>query len=279
MRRILGLILSLLLMAMPALAVTPATPIYECAGYTYVLLADDTAQIVCWDGPEKAIDVPSALDGHVVSSVSECAFADCGSLEQVTLPETVREIGECAFSNCVNLDRVVLPEGLSRIGSRAFDRCQVLTAIDLPASVAEMGDNPFRGCTNLCTIRVAEDHPYLQTVDGVLFSRPDNRLVCYPMGKDDTRYAVPEGVESIGAMAFDSGLYVVEIVLPESLQSIGREAFNGCQGLRTMNLPAGVQSIGEAALLRCSNLVLTLEDDSTCVPQLVMGAETVTDMA
>lgn len=275
MKRIVLILLALLLAATPALAVTPATTTYECGGYIYALLADNTARIVCWDGPERAIEVPAALDGHVVTRISECAFADCAGLEQVTLPETVREIGEDAFSNCVSLDRVVLPEGLARIGSRAFDRCQVLTAIDLPASVVDVGDNPFRGCTNLCSIRVAEDHPYLATVDGVLFSRPDNRLVCYPMGKSDTRYTVPEGVCTIGAMAFDSDLYVEEIVLPRTLMTIGREAFNGCQGLRTMNLPAGVQSIGEAALLRCSNLVLTLEDDVSSVPQLVMAGDNI----
>lgn len=273
MKRIVLTVLALLLAATPALAVTPATATCDCEGYTYVILADGTAKIVCWDGPERAIKVPEALDGHVVTSVSECAFADCAGLEQVILPETVREIGEGAFSNCVSLDRVVLPEGLVRIGSQAFERCQVLTSIDLPASVAEVGENPFRGCTNLCSIHVAEDHPYLTVVDGVLFSRPDNRLVCYPMGKSDTRYAVPEGVRSIGAMAFDSDLYVEEIVLPKSLMTIGREAFNGCRGLRTMNLPAGVQYIGEAALLRCSNLVLTLEEDVTCVPQLVMAGD------
>ena len=157
-----------------------------------------------------------------------------------------------------------------RIGATAFDGCCLLTRVALPDSVREVGDNPFRGCANLCDIRISDDHPYLRIVDGVLFSRPDSRLVCYPMGKSDARYAVPEGVEAIGAMAFDRDLYIEEVVLPDSLRTIGQEAFNGCEALRTMNLPAGVQSIGESAM-RCSNLVLTVEDDETCLPQLVMG--------
>lgn len=265
-------IFALLLLAAPALAVTPATPIHECGGYTYIVQADGSAQIVCWDGAEKAIEVPNALDGHVVTSLSECAFALCPGLESVALPDTVGEIGPRAFAGCASLGRVTLPEGLKRIGDRAFEGCEALLSIALPDSVAEVGENPFRGCANLYDIRVSPVHPYLETVEGVLFSRPDRRLVCFPMGNTARQYRVPEGVELIGAMAFDRDLYIEEIVLPDSLTAIGREAFNGCEALRTMNLPAGVQTIGEAAM-KCRNLVLTIEDDATCLPQYVMGLD------
>lgn len=273
MKKLCILVMALLMAALPALAVTPATPIYECGDYTYVIQADDTAQIVCWDGADAVIEVPGALDGHVVTSVSECAFAQCPTLEAVTLPATVTEIGERAFSECVSLGVVTLPEGLKRMGSQAFDHCEALIGIDLPDSLSEVGENPFRGCANLYDIRVSAANPYLETVDGVLFSTADKRLVCFPMGNSAERYSVPEGVESIGAMAFEQDLYIEEIVLPESLVEIGREAFDGCEALRTMNLPAGVQTIGEAAM-RCSNLVLTVENDVTCLPQLVMGGYT-----
>lgn len=278
MKKLLALIVTLMLAAMPALAVTPATPTHDCGDYTYVILADGTAKIVCWDGPEAELTVPEALDGHEVTRVSECAFADCETLRQVTLPATIQEIGEGAFTNCQALRQVALPEGLRRMGSIAFDGCPLLTRISLPDSLSDMGDNPFRGCANLCEITVSEDHPYLETIDGVLFSRPDKRLVCYPMGRSDVRYSVPEGIQVIGAMAFDRDLYIQEIVLPESLLTIGQEAFNGCEALTTMNLPAGVQTIGESAM-RCSNLVLTIEDDETCVPQLVESLETLRDWA
>ena len=268
MKKILLLAVALMLCAMPALAVTAATPIHRCGDYTYVLQADDTAQIVCWDGPEAEVEVPGTLEGREVTSISEGAFADCGNLKRVTLPETVRDIGEAAFADCVSLCEIVMPEGLKRIGSRAFDRCQVLTRVALPDSIVELGDNPFRGCANLCEIQVSEDHPYLETREGVLFTRPDRRLVSFPMGNMTECYHVPEGTEAIGAMAFERDLYIEEIVLPESLLAIGQEAFNGCEALRTMNLPASVQSIGEAAM-RCSNLVLTLEDDSSFGPQFV----------
>ena len=272
LKRIVLLAMALLLAAMPALAVTPATPIYHCGAYTYILLADDAAQIVCWDGPDAELTVPDALDGHVVTGISECAFADCEGLKRVTLPGTVTDIGEEAFANCVSLSEIALSEGVRHIGSRAFDRCQVLTKVALPDSVVEIGDNPFRGCANLCDIRVSEDHAYLETREGVLFTKPDRRLVSFPMGNATECYHVPEGTQAIGAMAFEQDLYIEEIVLPESLLAIGQEAFDGCEALRTMNLPASVQTIGEAAM-RCSNLVLTLEDDNSYGPLFVRGVQ------
>lgn len=255
------LALTLALTAMGAYAVTEATQTYECGDYVYVLLEDGSAQIVSWDGPDAALKVPAELDGHPVTSISECAFCDCHGLQRVSLPQGVVEIGEYAFADCDNLGYVGLPEGLLRLGDCAFERCEGLTGIALPDSLTQVGVNPFHACYNLFDIYVSPDHAYLATIDGVLFSKPDRRLVCYPMGYSAGRYSVPEGVLDIGAMAFDRDLYIEEIVLPTSLVSIGDGAFNGCEGLRAMNLPAGVKSIGEDAM-RCKNLTITYEGDA-----------------
>lgn len=259
--------LAMLLTMACALAETPATPIYECGGYTYILMGED-AQIVSWDGPDRELDIPSSLDGHRVVSVSEHAFADCAGLSEVRLPQTVLEIGDGAFADCVNLMSVALPAGLTRLGSVAFDGCEGLTRIALPASLSIVGDNPFRGCANLYAIDVAADSAALYTLDGALISRTDGRLVCYPQGLTTADYAVPEGVRTIGAMAFDRDLYLERILLPETLVGIGDRAFDGCEALRTMNLPAGVAVIGEDAM-RCSNLSLTVEGSSALLADAV----------
>lgn len=270
------LALALGLAAVGAYAQVEAVPIYDCDGFTYILLEDGTAQIVSWDGADVDLVVPGELDGYRVTSISECAFYDCQSLERVVLPRSIVEIGEYAFSDCDNLSSVILPEGLLRLGDCAFDHCEGLTGIALPDSLVSVGDNPFRGCANLFDIFVSPEHDYLATIDGVLFSKPDRRLVCYPMGYSAGRYSVPEGVLDIGAMAFDRDLYIEEIVLPNSLVSIGDEAFNGCEGLRAMNLPAGVKSIGEDAM-RCKNLTITFEGDQN--EWQMAGLETVKDEA
>ena len=261
MKKLCAMLATVLALALVgACAETAPTPIYDCGDYTYILLDDGAAQIVCWDGPDAELTVPAELDGYRVTSISESAFCDCQDLVSVTLPEGVRDIGEFAFADCDNLCRVNLPEGLISLGDCAFDHCEGLTEIALPDSLREVGANPFHSCANLFDIFVSPDHEYLATIDGVLFSKPDRRLVCYPMGYSAGRYSVPEGVLDIGAMAFDRDLYLEEVVLPKSLVSIGDGAFNGCEGLRAMNLPAGVKSIGEDAM-RCKNLTITFEGD------------------
>lgn len=270
------LALLLALVAVGACAETEATPIYDCGDYTYILLGDGSAQIVSWDGPNAALIVPATLDGYAVTSISESAFYDCRGLEAVTLPEGVTEIGEYAFADCDNLGYVALPESLVSLGDCAFENCEGLTWIALPEALEQVGVNPFHNCANLFDIFVSPEHPYLSTIDGVLFSKADRRLVCYPMGYSAGRYSVPEGVLDIGAMAFDRDLYIEEVVLPKSLVSIGDEAFNGCEGLRAMNLPAGVKSIGEDAM-RCKNLIITFEGDQT--EWQLAGLETVRDEA
>ena len=177
------------------------------------------------------------------------------------MPDTVREIGDGAFAACVDLMEVTLPESLISLGSAAFDGCEGLTRVCLPASLTSVGDNPFRDCGNLCAIVVEPESTELYIQNGALFTRTDSRLVCYPLGLFTSSFDVPEGVSRIGAGAFFSDLYLERVSLPESLTSIGDAAFDGCEALRTMNLPAGVSSIGTDAM-RCSNLVLTYEDNT-----------------
>ena len=242
------LALAMMISTAGALAGTPATPIHFSGEYTYILLADGSAQIVDWDGAGTVASIPRTLDGFAVTSISENAFADCEALVSVTLPDTVTEIGEYAFSGCESLEEVALPAGLRRIGDAAFYRCNALTGIALPDAVCEVGRNPFLGCANLFDILVSPDHPYLATIDGVLFSKPDRRLICYPMGLTALRYAVPRGVRVIGETAFEQGLYLEEVVLPDTVEEIGREAFCGCEALMKLDLPNSLRLIGDAAL-------------------------------
>ena len=231
--------LAMVLIAACALAETAATPIYECGDFTYVILDDHTVQIVDWEGTVTDLQVPGELDGLRVTGISEYAFYGCDSLTSI-----------------------ILPEGLKEIGDNAFCGCEGLTEIHLPLSITSIGANPFAGCANMTFISVSQNHPYLEIVDGVLFSKPDKRLICFPAGNSAESYTVPEGVVRIGEMAFQKDLYLESVVLPESLCYIGKDAFMGCEALQSMTVPAGVSEIGEGALDRCSRLVLQTAPDT-----------------
>ena len=66
---------------------------------------------------------------------------------------------------------------VSGIGDAAFDGCSILVDISIPIGVSRIGANPFRDCFSLTQITVHPDSPALSTIAGVLFSKPDKRLV------------------------------------------------------------------------------------------------------
>ncbi len=60
-------------------------------------------------------------------SISDGAFRWCGSLANLTIPDSVRSIGNRTFSGCDSLTSLPLPAGVTDIGEDAFDGCEELT--------------------------------------------------------------------------------------------------------------------------------------------------------
>lgn len=163
-----------------------------------------------------------------VNSIEDYAFTYCSALTSITLPEELISIGDSAFTDCGSLTGITLPEGLTSIGHDAFSSCTSLTEITLPDSVVEMGINPFANCGKLTDIRVSPEQPVFVTIDGVLFNKTEEKLVCYPCAFTATEYQVPDGICTIGNGAFSGCTSLTSITLPESLSSIGAYAFHGC---------------------------------------------------
>lgn len=245
------------LLSLPALAevVETSKPLtngaYATSGdYTYTLLEDGGARIIDYVGDAEALTIPAELDGHSVRQIGDGAFTACFSLTSVTLPEGLTAIGEEAFQRCESLTAIALPEGLTAIGDNAFFSCG-LTSIALPDSLTTMGANPFLGCSSLSAIDISPDHPVFAQADGVLYEKASGTLICYPAGKADDSFAVPEGTLSIGEDAFAGCFSLTAIALPDGLTTIGEGAFVGCFFLRTIALPDSLTAIGEGAFLGC----------------------------
>ena len=245
------------LLSLPALAEVAAAskPLtneaYMTSGdYTYTLLEDGGARIIDYTGDAEALTVPAELDGHLVRQIGDRAFSACFSLTSVTLPKGLTAIGEDAFQRCESLASIALPEGLTAIGDNAFFSCG-LTSIALPDSLTSMGANPFLGCSSLTAIGISPDHPVFAQADGVLYEKGSGTLVCYPAGKADSSFAVPEGTLSIGDDAFAGCFSLTVVAMPEGLTSIGEGAFVGCFFLRTIALPDSLMTIGDSAFVGC----------------------------
>lgn len=134
-----------------------------------------------------------------------------------------------------------IPDGFTHLNSDfAYfvvreDLPRVKTLI-IPASVTlvetmrgDCSSGPYGYMNNpFSEIIVDERNEHFASVDGVLLSKDMKRLICYPCGKKDREYRIPEGVETIEEEAFLNVEHLEHVYLPNSLKEIKKGAFKAC---------------------------------------------------
>ncbi|MBR4457522.1 MAG: leucine-rich repeat protein [Clostridia bacterium] len=198
--------------------------------YDYWLYDDGTIELASYRGSARDVTFPSVIDGHRVTAVGEGVINN-SSVTSVTIPEGVTTIAEAAFYANTALARVTLPD-----------------------SVTYVGKNPFRFCDKLDTFVVSQSHAYLATIDGVLFSKPDRRLICFPKNKSASSYEIPQGIRIVGSYAFAECSQLQSIRIPDSVTVLEDNAFFACTSLTSVDIPYSVTDITGNAFRRCTGL-------------------------
>ena len=197
-----------------------------------------------------------------VTNIDNFAFRFCGSLAELTLPETVTNVGRYAFYGCKSLSELTLPAQVEHIGMFAFlgtkDLNLYLTADTMPAYLDEDWDHGIRGyyvgVTNVVT---DGDYKYATLTSG------DVSIIEY-LGNDTeidlTVLDFGAPITAIGGSAFeDKG--IASITLPDTLTSIQAEAF-AYNPLEEIAIPAGVTFIGREAFMYTEIASLTFAEGS-----------------
>ena len=168
----------------------------------------------------------------------------------------VTRIGARAFAGHYEIDYVILPENIIEIGDKAFERCG-LKNLKIPKAIRKVGVNPFWLCKSLNAIQVEAGNTCFESMDGVLYGcdGEDHRtLICYPMGKRDRTFAIPERVSIIGEYAFYGCLHLEEVTLRDDVIDVEPEAFEGCSQLEKVQLSQNLKTIGQEAFAGCWSL-------------------------
>ena len=241
-RKLLSLLLAVLLLCC-ATAVLADEPkkLTNTDGFVYIIKDDDSAEIVGYTGQQSQIDIPAAIDGHPVSSLGRTAFSAISTLQELHIPGNVKSIGFRCFEFCDNLKTVSIDEGVEKIELGAFYGCSKLENINIPNSAVLIKSEAFSFCDKLETISLPADHPELELIDGVLFSRSEKKLLWYPYLRKDKVYTVPEGTLCIGEFAISSK-YIEKVILPDSLTKLESNALCGPK-LKEFNIPPLVTEI------------------------------------
>lgn len=81
----------------------------------------------------------------------------------------------------------------------------------------------------------------LKSIDGVLYSKKGDRLICCPAGR--RHLVIPEGVTEIEPRVF-SCCDIESVEFPDSLRIIGEGAFLHCDKLKSIKFGNGIEKIG-----------------------------------
>ena len=155
-----------------------------------------------------------------VTTIKENAFYLWSNLKNVSIPTSVKSIGRDAFdfsvcskvnngyyiSNClIGADNEIngnftIKDGTRLVADSALRESENLESITIPASVEIIGDCAFLNFNftseNFNKITVANENKYFSSENGVLFNKNKTELLCYPCGKNETTYTVPNTVIS-----------------------------------------------------------------------------------
>ena len=180
----------------------------------------------------------------------------------------VTSIGESAFQNSTGLTSVTIPNSVKSIGSNAFYGCSYLTSVTIGNNVKSIGSDAFYKCNKLKKVIVSDIAAWC----GIEFANS----VCNPLYyahnlySDDNTYIkdliIPNGVTTIGKVAFQECTGLTSVTIPNSVTSIGSLAFQNCTGLSSVIIPNSVTSIGESAFSGCSRLTsVTIPNSVTSI--------------
>ena len=199
--------------------------------FEYSVRDDGTVEITDYNGSAEKVEIPEKINGKSVTSIGNYAFEYCENITSVTIPDSVTSIGFCVFSNCTSL-----------------------TSITIPNSVTSISGGAFENCTSLTAINVASENSNYVSVNGVLYNKDKTTIICYPAGKKDNNYKIPDSVTEIDDYAFNGCISLSSVTIPNSVTSIGVYAFEYCASLKSITIPDSVPLVGPGAFSNCTNL-------------------------
>lgn len=176
-----------------------------------------------------SVTIPSEYKNEKVVSLRGNTFSNMYLLQEVNLPDTLKEIRGQAFKNDIFLENVKLPNNLEYLGGGAFYNCQSLKEIYIPDTVTYLGGEAFYQCSSLTNVKLSNN---ISEIRGNTFEECNSLI----------SIEIPDSVTRIGGHAFYNcySLKDVKINSTSQLKEIGSSAFRLCSRLYTITLPKNV---------------------------------------
>lgn len=190
--------------------------------------------------------------------VTVVAYPSGNTKESFELTENLIDVNDEAFSQSNNLRSIRLkasstsesqPTKLAVYGGAFKDNIN-LEDLSLEAQGdVELSSDMVAGCTGLETVELGSGITNYSVTDDVIYQtiNGEKTLVCYPAGKVDDVFTIPNGVIAIDSYAFSGNPLIWKVVMPSGLKTIGYGAFYDCIRLYSAEMPNTLEEISGRA--------------------------------
>ena len=250
-------------MTLPDTVTTMGVGAFQLSGIKSIRLSENLTDL-----PDNAFYATGLTAIHIpgrVQTIGNTAFRSCSYMRSVTFGEdsNLVAIGQNAFSSCRLLNNLSLPESLREIGVSAFASCSSLTEITLPSGLRALGAEAFNYCSQLTKV-VFDGNCQLATIPESCFMRCDAL----------TEVTFSDEIRVIAGQAFSycASLTTLNFGADSRLLSVGDYAFHGCSALTAMQIPGTVESIGQFAYAFSGLTAVHLTESMTQIGVGAFGA-------
>lgn len=221
--------------------------------YTYSDNQDGTITITKYSGTETVVTIPSTIDGKTVTSIGKAAFYQRSLITSIEIPNTVKTLEEGAFADCVSLSNITIGNSVTKIEAYVFQKNK-FSEIRIPASVNSIDASAFFNCNNLAKFDIDSSNATYTSIDGIMFSKDKTTLFKYPQAKTNTSYTIPSTVKTLENESFRFNNYLTSITIPGSVNTIKDWVFNNCTALTSITLPNTITNLGNGPFQYCTSL-------------------------
>lgn len=228
---------------------------YTAVGNGYAVSAGARINLVA------SVTVPSTYNGAKVTQIAGSAFANCASLKEINLPDTIEQIATAtAFTGCTALEAVnvysagaTTPRYTSQDGvlfdSGSADAPHAMRPAYIPS--AKTG-----------TYRIPDG---VDIIPRAAFT-----------GSMIEKVIIPASVTAIEAEAFADCAYLSSVVfeqpgLGKPSLTIGERAFKNCELLTSISLPARLQNISLQKYVQRNSSFESLDELTEDAPDAFLG--------
>lgn len=206
--------------------------------------------LVKYTGTAQTVSVPAS-----VTSIAAEAFAGNTQMETLVFKgNRLESIGYRAFADCTSLKEVKIPDTVTALENGAFSNCTALENVTLGTELSKIGIGAFAGCDSLEKMELAKDNVDLLLEDDCLYSKDKTILYLMLPYREKETYSMPSTITDIAEYAFWNCNNMETISLSSHLEEIPDYAFANCKSLTGISIPYSVRSIGVKAFADCVNL-------------------------